>query len=68
MNGKFQVTDPEEKERLILARYREAVEVGIKLLDTHFEKVQLPPSSDSDDEDTSQGFVFKIFNIHSYCF
>ena len=47
----------------MLARYKEAVEKGVKLLDTHFEEVQLPPSSDSDEEDFSSGCVFIIRNF-----
>lgn len=44
----------------MLSRYKEAVEKGITLLKTHFEEVQLPPSSDSDEEDFSSEYVIKI--------
>lgn len=53
MGLSFQEVDKEAEERLMLSRYKEAVEKGIKLLNTHFEEVQLPPSSDSDEEDYS---------------
>lgn len=47
----MQTVDEEEKERLLLLQYKEAVDIGIKLLDTHFQEVEVPPNSDSDDED-----------------
>ncbi|KAK6620767.1 hypothetical protein RUM43_011062 [Polyplax serrata] len=50
-NSNEKVVDEEEKERLLLLQYKEAVDIGIKLLDTHFQEVEVPPNSDSDDED-----------------
>lgn len=65
----FQISK-EEQEKQLLAQYKEAVEIGVKLLDTHFEEVQLPPNSDSDEEEVSAEYVssfdISLYILHLY--
>lgn len=51
----YQVINEAEKEKLLLIQYKEAVESGIELLDTHFQEIELPPNSDSDEDEISTG-------------